>query len=483
MVLQEARKAANDTTLASVAANLEPIGRIQMRTRRTLRGHLAKIYAMHWASDSRNLVSASQDGKLIVWDSYTTNKEDGATGVIVWKTFRKKHDAITLYDSGFVHAIPLRSSWVMTCAYAPSGSYVACGGLDNICSIYSLKTREGNVRVSRELPGHTGYLSCCRFLDDNQIVTSSGDMTWTPGGAFGGMAHRSRAVRIRMTSSLSNSEINVVVHFPSLVLVKKRELQVAARFRGVVDSGGNARKGGEREKEATGRLQEYICNIENGKSSEFDIYGNLARHVCKRCTGASSSEDHRNRNDIANSLIFCEVESALWDIETGQQCTAFTGHTGDVMSLSLSPDMRTFISGACDASAKLWDIRDGMCKQTFPGHESDINAVAYFPSGYAFATGSDDATCRLFDIRADQELAMYSHDNIICGITSVAFSKSGRLLFAGYDDFNCNVWDSMRQERAGVLAGHDNRVSCLGVTEDGMAVCTGSWDSFLKIWN
>ncbi|KAF6021469.1 hypothetical protein EB796_020218 [Bugula neritina] len=96
-----------------------------MRTRRTLRGHLAKIYAMHWATDSRNLVSASQDGKLIVWDGYTTNK---------------------------VHAIPLRSSWVMTCAYAPSGNYVACGGLDNICSVYNLKTRDGNVRVSRELP-------------------------------------------------------------------------------------------------------------------------------------------------------------------------------------------------------------------------------------------------------------------------------------------------------------------------------------------
>ncbi|XP_023701786.1 guanine nucleotide-binding protein G(I)/G(S)/G(T) subunit beta-1 isoform X1 [Periplaneta americana] len=326
--IRDARKAACDTSLVQATSNMEPIGRIQMRTRRTLRGHLAKIYAMHWGSDSsvcRNLVSASQDGKLIVWDSYTTNK---------------------------VHAIPLRSSWVMTCAYAPSGSYVACGGLDNICSIYSLKTREGNVRVSRELPGHTGYLSCCRFLDDNQIVTSSGDMS---------------------------------------------------------------------------------C--------------------------------------------------ALWDIETGQQCTSFMGHTGDVMSLSLSPDMRTFVSGACDASAKLWDIREGSCKQTFPGHESDINAVTFFPNGYAFATGSDDATCRLFDIRADQELAMYSHDNIICGITSVAFSKSGRLLLAGYDDFNCNVWDSMKTERAGILAGHDNRVSCLGVTEDGMAVATGSWDSFLRIWN
>ena len=45
--------------------------------------------------------------------------------------------------------------------------------------------------------------------------------------------------------------------------------------------------------------------------------------------------------------------SALWDIETGQQTTSFQGHTGDVMSLSLAPDMKTFVSGACDASAKV----------------------------------------------------------------------------------------------------------------------------------
>jgi len=89
----------------------------------------------------------------------------------------------------------------------------------------------------------------------------------------------------------------------------------------------------------------------------------------------------------------------------------------------------------------------------------------------------------MFDIRSDQELAMYTEDNIACGVTSVAFSKSGRLLMAGYEDYNCNVWDAMRSEGVGVLAAHENRVSCLGVTEDGMALCTGSWDSFLRIWN
>jgi guanine nucleotide-binding protein G(I)/G(S)/G(T) subunit beta-1 len=66
----------------------------------------------------------------------------------------------------------------MTCAYSPSGNFVACGGLDNICSIYSLNNKDGiSARGARELSAHSGYLSCCRFINDRQIVTSSGDMT------------------------------------------------------------------------------------------------------------------------------------------------------------------------------------------------------------------------------------------------------------------------------------------------------------------
>lgn len=103
----------------------------------------------------RLLVSASQDGKLIIWDSYTTNKV-GPSGRVGGGAWLRQSGADPTALPPQVHAIPLRSSWVMTCAYAPSRNYVACGGLDNVCSIYSLNTREGNVRVSRELPGHTG---------------------------------------------------------------------------------------------------------------------------------------------------------------------------------------------------------------------------------------------------------------------------------------------------------------------------------------
>lgn len=48
-----------DTSLAEVAGDVPPITRVSLRTRKTLRGHLAKIYAMHWASDSRLVVVCS----------------------------------------------------------------------------------------------------------------------------------------------------------------------------------------------------------------------------------------------------------------------------------------------------------------------------------------------------------------------------------------------------------------------------------------
>lgn len=46
----------------------------------------------------------------------------------------------------------------------------------------------------------------------------------------------------------------------------------------------------------------------------------------------------------------------------------------------------------------------------------------------------------------------------------------------------CYIWDTQLGTLIDQLVGHDNRVSCLGVTEDGKALATGSWDTLLKIW-
>jgi len=328
------RDAKNDTTLKESAVAIESLPKTNMRVRRTLKGHLSKIYALHWSTDNRHLVSASQDGKLILWDTYTTNK---------------------------TAAIPLKSHWVMTCAYSPSGNMVACGGLDNLCTVFNVQQQNTAPGTPVRVLGandrmHSGYLSCCRFLDDTKMITSSGDTT-----------------------------------------------------------------------------------------------------------------------------------SAIWDLESGKRIVTCQGHTGDVMFLSLAPNKQTFVTGSCDATAKLWDVRTGQCVQTFAGRDdvqkADINAVQFFPDGQSFATGADDATCTMFDLRSDQQVNVFKHPNIKAGVTSVSFSQSGRLMFAGHDDFNVNVWDTLKAERNGVLVAHEARVSCLGVSSDGMALATGSWDSVLRVWN
>lgn len=62
-----------DAPLQHVNPNWEDVveggKKMAMKSRRDLRGHFGKIYAMHWCQSKdhkKELVSASQDGKLIV---------------------------------------------------------------------------------------------------------------------------------------------------------------------------------------------------------------------------------------------------------------------------------------------------------------------------------------------------------------------------------------------------------------------------------
>lgn len=312
---------------------------------RTLQGHSGKVYSLDWTPEKNWIVSASQDGRLIVWNALTSQK---------------------------THAIKLHCPWVMTCAFAPNGQSVACGGLDSACSIFNLNSqadRDGNMPVSRILTGHKGYVSSCQYVPDQEtrLITSSGDQT---------------------------------------------------------------------------------C--------------------------------------------------VLWDVTTGQRISIFggefpSGHTADVQSVSInSSNTNMFVSGSCDTTVRLWDIRiASRAVRTYHGHEGDVNSVKFFPDGHRFGTGSDDGTCRLFDMRTGHQLQVYSrvpdrNDDELPTVTSIAFSISGRLLFAGYSNGDCYVWDTLLAEvvlnLGNLQNSHDGRISCLGMSSDGSALCTGSWDKNLKIW-
>lgn len=61
--------------VTTVAEKLEALPPFTTKSRRILKGHQGKVLALDWSNDKRHMVSTSQDGKLIVWDAFTTNKE------------------------------------------------------------------------------------------------------------------------------------------------------------------------------------------------------------------------------------------------------------------------------------------------------------------------------------------------------------------------------------------------------------------------
>ena len=101
-------------------ASVPSIDQLNIKIRKSLKGHNAKVVCLDWCSDKRHLVSSAQDGKLIVWVGIYEKR--------VGINFSASQDAFTTNKE---HALTLPTTWVMGCAYSPSGTAVACGGLDN----------------------------------------------------------------------------------------------------------------------------------------------------------------------------------------------------------------------------------------------------------------------------------------------------------------------------------------------------------------
>jgi guanine nucleotide-binding protein subunit beta-2-like 1 protein len=69
----------------------------------------------------------------------------------------------------------------------------------------------------------------------------------------------------------------------------------------------------------------------------------------------------------------------LWNVANGECVTRFDGHTGDVMSVSISRNFRQFISASRDKTIKVWNAL-GDCMLTLKSHQDWVSSVECSPS-------------------------------------------------------------------------------------------------------
>ena len=62
----------------------------------------------------------------------------------------------------------------------------------------------------------------------------------------------------------------------------------------------------------------------------------------------------------------------MWDLESGACLRTLEGHSGWVLSVSVTPDGRRAVSASWDKTLRVWDLESGACLRTLEGHSGAV---------------------------------------------------------------------------------------------------------------
>src|SRR5258706_465044 len=117
----------------------------------------------------------------------------------------------------------------------------------------------------------------------------------------------------------------------------------------------------------------------------------------------------------------------------------WTGHTGDIVSMSYSPDGTCVVTRSFDKTIRIWDAESGaVIGKPHTGHTSGVSSVAYSPDGRRIISGSYDNTIRIWDPKTGAAVGnpLNGHTQLV---TSVACSPDGRHIISGSKDFTIQI--------------------------------------------
>jgi len=180
----------------------------------------------------------------------------------------------------------------------------------------------------------------------------------------------------------------------------------------------------------------------------------------------------------------------LWDLETRKELRKFEGHV-EPAGVVFSPDGKQILSASKDKTVRLWEVESGKLVRTFedfkdatPIEGHDLVVQAFFLPGGRQIAGSvwgtdktlvvwdaaDGTVVRKLDLGADHH-------------KDVAISPDGRWLLTGHEDRTVRVRDLTTGKELQRLEVTDTNVArALNFSRDGRLVVSGSWRSWVYLW-
>ncbi|MBD2426104.1 AAA family ATPase [Phormidium sp. FACHB-1136] len=170
----------------------------------------------------------------------------------------------------------------------------------------------------------------------------------------------------------------------------------------------------------------------------------------------------------------------LWNRSGQSLGQIITGHDGAVNSVAISSDGETVVSGGDDGTMRLWSLSGQSLGQPIIGHDGAVNSVAISSNGETVISGGDDGTVRLWSL-SGQSLSqpIIGHDG---AVNSVAISSNGETVISGGDDGTVRLWSLSGQSLGQPIIGHDGAVNSVAISSDGETVVSGGTDGTVRLW-
>ncbi|KDN33415.1 hypothetical protein RSAG8_13495, partial [Rhizoctonia solani AG-8 WAC10335] len=192
-------------------------------------------------------------------------------------------------------------------------------------------------------------------------------------------------------------------------------------------------------------------------------------------------------SDIPGTLCLFDAQSATVMLD------AFSGHTGPILSIDISPDGKHLVSGSWDKTLCVWDVVNRkLIHDPLTGHTQGVHFVQYSSDGNRTLSCSWDGSLHQWGTQTGDSIKV---NNLIMDTStpilsldsqmfvSAAYSQDGSQIATTSNGGSVCIWDSITGEMVVQLIQHKTQGKSVEFSADGMTLFTGWKDGAVQIWD